>query len=180
MGNGNYDTDLRVVEMVQDMKNKIEGAQSVPLTGKVMVDREELLEYLNDITAILPTEYKHVLWISDQKKKIMEESNLRSKEIIENAQNEEMRILESAKEKEYNILLNAEERARHLTNNHTIVKNAEKMANELIISAKENAAIMRTNSYDYVEDMMNKLKSDVEGTLGIIDENINELKNYKV
>ena len=52
------DMDMDIMEIIDMMEETIEKASSVPLTGKVMVDRDELLDYIQEIRLVYPDELK--------------------------------------------------------------------------------------------------------------------------
>ena len=48
-GNKKQELELRVLELLEEFEDKLEAAPSVPLTGKILVDRQELLGLIKDI-----------------------------------------------------------------------------------------------------------------------------------
>ena len=52
------DMDMDIMEIVDMMEEAIEKASAVPLTGKVMIDKGELLDYIQEIRLVYPDELK--------------------------------------------------------------------------------------------------------------------------
>ena len=50
------DMDMDIMEIVDMMEEAIEKASAVPLTGKVMIDKGELLDYIQEIRLVYPDE----------------------------------------------------------------------------------------------------------------------------
>mgnify|MGYP006973709805 CR=1 FL=1 len=48
------DMDMDIMEIVDMMEEAIEKASAVPLTGKVMIDKGELLDYIQEIRLVYP------------------------------------------------------------------------------------------------------------------------------
>ena len=63
------DMDMDIMEIVDMMEEAIEKASAVPLTGKVMIDKGELLDYIQEIRLVYPDELKgSEMCIRDRKK----------------------------------------------------------------------------------------------------------------
>ena len=52
------DMDMDIMEIVDMMEEAIEKASAVPLTGKVMIDKGELLDYIQDEHEITKAAYE--------------------------------------------------------------------------------------------------------------------------
>ena len=85
---------MNLMELVEELEDLIETSSQIPLTGKLMLDREELLEVINEMKAQIPTEVREAKQISSEKDFI-----------IENAQAEANRIISGAKSscRRYNL-----------------------------------------------------------------------------
>ncbi len=171
--------ELRVLELIEEFEDKLESAPTVPLTGKILVDRQDLLSILKDIQTLLPDEYQHVRWIKSQKDQIIEEANTLSQELINNARHEELRIIETAKAQENDILTNASMRSRELIDENDIVRKARALVEQLLNDAEEKAEDIRRGSYEYAEEIMKKVEYNMSKVLHTVKENIDELDEYK-
>ena len=61
------DMDMDIMEIVDMMEEAIEKASAVPLTGKVMIDKGELLDYIQEIRLVYPDELKEAKWVKKDK-----------------------------------------------------------------------------------------------------------------
>ena len=52
------DMDMDIMEIIDMMEETITKASSVPLTGKIMMDKEELLDFLQEMRLVYPEELK--------------------------------------------------------------------------------------------------------------------------
>jgi vacuolar-type H+-ATPase subunit H len=171
--------ELRVLELLEEFEDKLEASPTVPLTGKILVDRQEFLSIIKDINMMLPDEYQQVRFIKSQKSQIIEEATQIADELVNNARHEELRIVETAKAQETEILINATNRAKELVNEHEIVRQARMKAQEILTDAEEKAEGIRTGSYDYAEDIMRRVEVNLSKILHTVRENIEELEEYK-
>ncbi|OJV64727.1 MAG: hypothetical protein BGO41_14090 [Clostridiales bacterium 38-18] len=171
--------ELRVLELLEEFEDKLEASPTVPLTGKILVDRQEFLSIIKDINMMLPDEYQQVRFIKSQKTQIIEEATQIADELVNNARHEELRIIETAKAQETEILINATNRAKELINEHEIVRLARMKAQEIMSDAEEKAEGIRTGSYDYAEDIMRRVEVNLSKIIHTVRENIEELEEYK-
>ena len=171
--------ELRVLELLEEFEDKLEASPSVPLTGKILVDRQELLSIIKDINMLLPDEYQQVRFIKSQKTQILEEANSIADELVNNARHEELRIIETAKAQETELLINASNRAKEMVAEHEIMRQARLKANELLTDAENKAEGIRRGSYDYAEEVMKRVELNMSKILHTIKENLDELEEFK-
>ena len=145
MANGVEEIITTLYEMVQD-------AWSLPLGGeKCVVERDKVLDLLDEISNQLPGELK-------QAKTIVESRN----EVITNAKREAE-----------NILKQAEQRARQMISREEITKQAEQQAAEMIKAAQTKIKELRQVTNDYVDDAMKRTEDAIAQSLGEIRELVN-------
>ena len=142
MANGVEEIITTLYEMVQD-------AWSLPLGGeKCVVERDKVLDLLDEISNQLPGELK-------QAKTIVESRN----EVITNAKREAE-----------NILKQAEQRARQMISREEITKQAEQQAAEMIKAAQTKIKELRQVTNDYVDDSMKRTDDAIAQALSEIRE----------
>lgn len=112
--NGQPADILILVDRLEEMVNN---ATRVPLSGRVMVEEEELLALIDQLRLALPQEIKLARRVVQDRQKI-----------ITDAQGEAEKILSVAKE-----------RAEYLMNEQGLVNEAKARAEEILRQAKENA-----------------------------------------
>ena len=107
---------MKVIELLQEIEDILDTSGGFPLTGKVMVDPDEIRNLLKEIRDELPEEIQQAQWIK----------------------NERQRILDDAK-KEYDSLIKvANEKADQLVDEHDITLRAKKRADEIMCVTEEN------------------------------------------
>lgn len=75
------DMDMDIMEIVDMMEEAIEKASAVPLTGKVMIDKGELLDYIQEIRLVYPDELKEAKWVKEERQRILSEAENRAEAI---------------------------------------------------------------------------------------------------
>ena len=119
--------DVSVLELLEFLQDTIDRAPKVPMSGKVMVDRREIHDTIDEIINYFPEEFKKARWINDEKDRILSEAK---------------RDLESMKEQTEMI-------KRQNIENHDIVQDAKLRAQEILGAAKREAKTIRIGSRDY-------------------------------
>lgn len=123
---------MKVVELIQDIEDILETAGGFPLTGKVMVDPDEIRDILKEIKHELPEEIQQAQWIK----------------------NERQRILDEAKT-EYDRLINAaNEKAEQLVATDDITLRAKKRADEIMRITEENVRELKLGTFEYIDDIL--------------------------
>lgn len=140
MANGIEEIITTLYEMVQD-------AWSLPLGAeKCVVERDKVLDLLDEISNQLPGELK-------QAKTIVESRN----EVITNAKREAE-----------NILKQAEQRAKQMISREEVYRQAEQEAAEMIKAAQMKIKELRQVTNDYVDDSMKRTEEAIAQALGEI------------
>lgn len=140
--------NMKIDELLKELDDIIDSASSVPLTNKVMVEKEEILAILEDIERALPDEIKQARWI----------------------QNEKDRILSEAK-KEYQTVVNdAKRHAESLVEKNEIVTRARKRADEFMMVTENNVRKLKMGTYDYVDKVLYNMQNQLEEMKNLYEE----------
>ncbi len=144
--------DMDIMEIVDMMEEAIEKASAVPLTGKVMVDKEELLDYIQEMRLVYPDELKEAKWVKEERQRILSEAESRAEAIQKNAEETQMQLIDE----------------------HEITKRAYEKANEVLNSAQQQSIEIKTDTDRYVDDILN----DAEHRLDLLLRKVREDRGY--
>lgn len=148
---------MELLNVLNELEEFIEDCSRVPLSKRIMVDENRLLDYLDQIRTALPDEVRQAKLLIKERERVLNESRLEAQQILENVQKQ---IEKSVDESE--IVQQAQKRAQE------ILQHAEQMANE-----------MRLGARDYADEVL----GSVEQQLQRLDEQIKagreELKQMK-
>lgn len=140
---------MQVVEMMEDA---IEKSFTVPLTGKILVNKDEMLDLINEIRLQYPEELEEAKWIQGERKK----------------------ILTNAEERADALIKSAEAKMNQLVDENEILRIAQEKADQVRDEAEENYNRMKTDSDQYAEDVL----GDVERRLEMLLNKVREDRNY--
>lgn len=131
-----------IEELLMSMEDILEQAKNVPLSDKVVVDRDALLDIITDIRLKMPSEIEQSKWVLDEKARIIEEAKRSAEEKIQEAEQEAARLVDEDK-----ITADACAQAER------IVAEAKRVARDMRVGAKEYAADILTQ----IEDQLTQL-----------------------
>ena len=146
------DMDMDIMELIDMMEEAIDKASSVPLTGKVMIDKDELLDYIQEIRLVYPDELKEAKWVKEERQRILSEAESRAETIQKNAEETQMQLIDE----------------------HEITKKAYEQATDLVNNATQKAMEIKTDTDQYVDDVLN----DVEHRLDLLLRKVREDRGY--
>ena len=145
---------LNLLERIEDI---IEEASKFPLSNKVMIDKEEILEVINEIRLKLPDEINRASWVAKERQRILNEAQSEADELIEKVKDQQKYLIEE----------------------NEITKQAQKYANQLIEEAERKANDMKVGAYNYSDEILSKLQEKIREINGIIEQNREVLKNME-
>lgn len=149
---------MNVLALIDTLEDLIESGSSIPFSGKVLLDKDEITELIKEIRIQLPDEVKQAQWIKEERNKILVE-----------AQKEADRLISNAKE-----------RIQELADKDEIVKIAQEKAEGIIATSEQNAKDMKMASIQYADDVLEKLEKNASQIISTLKMNREELKNMKV
>ena len=143
---------LNLLERIEDI---VEDASKFPLSSKVMIDKEEILEVINEIRLKLPDEINRASWVAKERQRILSEAQGEADELIHKVQAQQ----------------------KHLIEENEITRLAQKQANQLLHEAEEKANEMKEGAYNYSDEILSKLQDRIREINQIIEDNREVLKN---
>ena len=145
----------RIEQIIEEIEEYVDSCKFQPLsTRKIVVDKEEISEYLRELRLKTPDEIK------------------RYQKIISNKD----AILEDAQEKADALIADAQARAQEMVTQHEIMQRAYAQANEtvneanreaqeILDSATQDANSIRLSAITYTDEMMANIGSVLSETL---------------
>lgn len=145
---------MRTEKLIEDLENVIESAGRIPMTGKRVIEEEEIMGILDAINESLPLE--------------MEES----RRIIA----ERDKILADAQRQADTLIAQAKEYINKLTDESELVKQAQAQANQIINAANQSSDELKDSSLQYASDVLRYVENNLEKTLESLRVNRESLK----
>lgn len=137
---------MNLIILLDQVEALLESCPRVPLTGKVMVNADELLDLLDQIRAALPEEVKRAEWISQEKE----------------------RLLRDTQEEAARMIKQAEDYARKLLEENELVNEAKAEAQKILREAQVRANELTGGAADYADRVLCDLGAHLEHTLKVV------------
>lgn len=131
---------MRVLELLEEIEEIVDTAAGFPLTGKIMVDSQELLEIVREIRAELPDEIQQAQWIKNERERIIAEAKTQYEAVIDDAQKQ----------------------ADTLVENNDITVKAKMRADELMQVTENTAKQLKIGTYDYLDSILYNFQGKME------------------
>ena len=122
----------KVLDLLDELEDLLEGATSVPLTNKIVLETEDIFGIIKDIRLALPDDMQQAKWIIDERDRI---------------------LLEGKSEYE-RMLREAKKQADFLVDSDEITRRAMKRGEEIVQDARVNSKVLKMKTYDYVDRML--------------------------
>ena len=146
---------MEVLTLLETIKDMMERSAKIPFGKKSLVDKDEILELINEIRLNLPEDLKKAKNILDERDSILKEAQRQAEEVLSDA--------------DHAIGMYIKE--------HEVTKEAYKQANDIVANAQKNAREIRTGSREYAEGILIKVQDILKDTISVIDSNREELRN---
>ena len=144
---------MEVLEIIDMLEDVVEKSMAIPFMGRAIVDREELLDLIQEIRLNLPGDLKQAKWVKEERQRILDEANKEAESIIKNA----------------------EEKMAGLIDDHEVTQKAYAQANEILTSAQNSARELRLGTKQYADDVLASLETRIMKMAEIVRENRKEL-----
>lgn len=123
---------MKVLELLDEIEEIIDTSSGFPLTGKILVEAEEILEIVREIRVELPDEIQQAQWIKDERQ----------------------RILDEARREYETVLKDARAQAEALIENDDITMKAKNRAEEIMHLAESNVRNLKMSTFDYIDSIL--------------------------
>jgi vacuolar-type H+-ATPase subunit H len=131
---------MDVIKLLEYLQEIIESSSKIPVTGKAVINKREILDIIDQIINHLPDEFKKAEWICDEKERILVDAKIQAKIFEEETIDKINRRVEK----------------------QDLVKEAQTRAEEIIASAQRDGKIMRLGAKDYADEILSQLDKEIE------------------
>lgn len=148
---------MELFNIINEMEELIESSPKVPMTRRVLVDEDRLLDYLDRIRTSLPEELRQAKWVIQEREKVITDSK-----------REALRIMEDA-----------EKQLERKADESEVTRKAQEMAAQIQAQAEEVAQQIKEGARDYADEILADLESRLDKIMQQINEGRNELQGMK-
>lgn len=143
----------RLLDLIEQLEEILDRGTKVPLTGKIMVDEEVVLEILDGIRSVLPEEIRQANLVLAERDRLMEE-----------ARNEGQRIIDRA-----------QKQAEQLLHEDEIVAQSRSYAEDIARKAQQYSREVKLGALKYSDDLLHDVEIKLDETFKAIKASREEL-----
>jgi vacuolar-type H+-ATPase subunit H len=151
------DKQVEIFNVLNELEELVENSMKVPLTRRVMLDEERLLDYLDRIRTTLPEEIRQAKWVIQEREKVITETKKEAGKIIEDAQKQLERRADESE----------------------IVKQARGVAEEIVEKAEVVAKEIKQGARNYADEILMELEKNLSKIVTEIQDGRSELKGLR-
>lgn len=149
----------RIEQAIDEIYNYVEECKPSKLSpSKVVVDREQLYDLLDELRLCAPEEIKRYQKIINNRDGILDEAQQRADDMLARAQSQTAQILDQSE-----IVQTAYQRAED------IMKQATEEAHRMVETADSESTQMRRAALMYTDDLLNEAQQHIEQSLREMD-----------
>lgn len=148
---------MDLLSALNELEELIEASGKIPLTRKVVVNEDRLLDLLDRIRTTIPEEIRQAKWIIQEREKVMNDSQKEAIRLLEDAQKQ---VEKQADESE-------------------VARKAKDIADEIVLRAEDKARELREGAKSYADDVLTNLLESLDKLSGQIEQGRSELRTMK-
>ena len=152
---------MEIFTLLDTLEDILDKSKHIPFTEKGVVDKEEMLEIIQEIRLKLPDELKQAKWIKEERGRILQEAEKEADDIVREAENRIIAMID-----EHEITRKAYDQKAE------IIETANEMSREITKGTKDYADGILEN----LEVAINNINASIAEALRTIEQNRNELK----
>jgi F0F1-type ATP synthase membrane subunit b/b' len=147
---------------IQPLEDMVKDAKSMPLSSSALLNRDELLELVEQMKKSLPEEVKQARWVVRDREELLAKARRDAEKIVEDARAEQLRMAQREE----------------------IVKRAQQESDRIVADAGEEARTMRLEGEDYVdaklaqfENALQRFAEDFDVTRSALDRTLEQVQS---
>ena len=134
---------MDALELLAELEDIIEKGASVPFSGRCILERDELLDVLQELKLKLPEDLKQAKWIKEERQRILHEAQTEADEIIKTV----------------------EKKAVSMVDENEITKQAVVRGKQIMEQSTKEAIEISDSAYTYSDNLLETVEKVVLGAM---------------
>lgn len=168
--------DLEMIELFDQLEDKIRNAQTARFSQKSVIDKDELLDIIKEIRTLMPDEITQAVWINKERNRILNEAKRDANELKAQAEKDAEKIKEEYQRSLEELRKNSEETLKDYIESSDVVSQAEQRAKEISEKAEIVAREIRQGSIEYATDVLSAVEHNLRSILEEVIRDKSELQ----
>lgn len=146
-----------VLKLLDELEAMINQARRLPMTGKVILEAEDLLECLDRVRSALPEDLAAAEALNRERKEMLKKAEAQAQEIIERAKKQADTFVQEAE----------------------ITRQAQAQAEQIVSRAQSVAQELKIGAHSYADDILAQLEQNLEKVIAAVRQGRKELKSTR-
>ena len=148
---------MDALELLEELEDIIEKGASVPFSGRCILERDELLDVLQELKLKLPEDLKQAKWIKEERQ----------------------RILQEAKTEADNIVATMQKKAVSMVDENEITKQAVIRGKQIVDASTNEAVEIKTSAYSYSDSLLETVEKVALGAIKEMEQCVAIVRNNR-
>ncbi len=148
---------MDALELLNELEDIIDKGASVPFSGRCILERDELLDVLQDLKLKLPEDLKQAKWIKEERQRILQEAQAEADEIIKTV----------------------EKKAVSMVDENEITKQAIAQGKQIVDRATYEKAQIVDSAYNYADNLLETVEKVVLSTMKELEQCVAIVRNNR-
>ena len=144
-------------KLLEEMEEYIQSCRRLPMTDKVLVSEDTLLDFADRLRSLLPEELHQARLMVKDREQLMEDARMEAERVV----------------------VKAKQRMEDMIKESELVKQAQAAAEEIMAQSRRVAQEIKSNATLYADDIMSNLQASLEKNLAVIRDGREELVQLK-
>ena len=149
--------DKDTLELISELEDIIDKGVAVPFSGRCLLDKDELLEIIQEIRLKMPTDLEQAKWIKAERQNIINDAHNEAADIIKAANDQLIAMVDE----------------------NEITKKATQAAAEIMESANAEANAAKESTYNYADYLLENVEAVVVKTIQDLEQCITIVKDNR-
>lgn len=145
---------MELLKILNDFEEIIEENPRIPMTGKIIIAEETILNFIDRIRTSLPETVKQADWVAKERERILEEAKQEGEKIVQDAHHYVVKVADESE----------------------VVKQAQMQAEDIVAKANEVAKEIHFGANEYADEILKQLQAQMEAMIKSIEEGRIELE----
>ena len=148
---------MDALELLDELEDIIDKGASVPFSGRCILERDELLDVLQELNLKLPEDLKQAKWIKEERQRILQEAQAEADEIIKTV----------------------EKKAVSMVDENEITKQAIAQGKQIVERANAEAQAIADSAYNYSDNLLETVEKVVLGSMKEMEQCVAIVRNNR-
>lgn len=177
---------MEVLNLLDSLLDLVENAKNMPFTNNIIINKDELLDLLEEVKIKMPDDIKQAQWVKEERQKLIMEARREADGMKREAEDkmadlkeEKQKVVTEAQKEIESMKMDAEKKASAMVDESEIMKRANEQARDLLIAAQTEAKKIRIGTRQYADELLADLEKELTDMVMTVKGNRDQLKGKK-